>query len=367
MSRVSKSSDTGTTYYPSSDYSVSDGTSTVYVSGPSGLTASIEYDGTTATTNTIHTDHLGSTSVVTNEDGTMIELIDYYPYGTERISWSSTSDSGESDTQKTYIGEYFDEETNLSYLNARYYDPQRGQFLSQDPVFVNVGTGDKRGVITLLDPQMMNSYLYGRGNPIELVDSTGEMAFLALAPYASSIVAGLTALVSTPALQTQLFDGAQTLLDQSSSTGAKAWGALGVLSSFTAPGNGAAAEWGLSSFARGRALENIYGTNLAWNFPVIDRFMNGVVTSIKSLDLNAKTYQNMGALGSKLKGYVDDVTGFVGIERWGKDSVKLQDITSRELQVIIPKGSLTDGASKVFQDVTDYAKGLGVDFKSIEH
>ncbi len=103
MSRVSKSSDAGMTYYPSSDYSVIDETSTVYVSGPTGLVASIDYDGITATTETIHTDHLGSTSVVTNEDGTMIELLDYNPYGTERSSWGSTSDSGEADTQKTYI------------------------------------------------------------------------------------------------------------------------------------------------------------------------------------------------------------------------------------------------------------------------
>ncbi len=175
MSRVSKSSDAGTTYYPSSDYSVIDETSTVYVNGPSGLTASIEYDGTTATTKTIHTDHLGSTSVVTDEDGTMIELLDYHPYGTERISWSSSSTDGSVESQKTYIGEYTDSETNLSYLNARYYDPQRGQFLSQDIVYLSFSSGtDKREQIALIDPQSQNSYGYGRGNPLTLKDPEGE-------------------------------------------------------------------------------------------------------------------------------------------------------------------------------------------------
>ncbi|MBI5793632.1 hypothetical protein HZA87_00900 [Candidatus Uhrbacteria bacterium] len=53
------------------------------------LTASIEDDGTTTTTSTLHTDHLGSTSVVTDESGIMVELLDYNPYGTERISWDT--------------------------------------------------------------------------------------------------------------------------------------------------------------------------------------------------------------------------------------------------------------------------------------
>ncbi|MBI2416008.1 MAG: DUF2380 domain-containing protein [Candidatus Kerfeldbacteria bacterium] len=172
--RVSKSSNETTTHYPSPDYSVTEDNVTVYVRGPAGLAASIESNAMTATTKTIHTDHLGSTSVVTDEAGSMVELLDYHPYGTERISWSSASESGEAEASKTYIGEYSDDETNLSYLNARYYDPARGQFLSQDSVYVNLGTGDQRDAIFLLDPQSQNSYLYSRGNPIGFVDSNGE-------------------------------------------------------------------------------------------------------------------------------------------------------------------------------------------------
>jgi RHS repeat-associated protein len=36
-------------------------------------------------------------------------------------------------SKKKYIGEYYDAASQLSYLNARYYDPARGQFLSEDP------------------------------------------------------------------------------------------------------------------------------------------------------------------------------------------------------------------------------------------
>jgi len=134
--------------------------------------------------------------VVTNEDGTMIELLDYYPYGTERLSWSSTSDDGEADTQKTYIGEYSDEETSLSYLNARYYDPQRGQFLSQDAVYLSLGSGtDNREQIALLDPQSQNSYSYARDNPITLKDVKGDFAFLA--PLVAGFLSALPEIIAS--------------------------------------------------------------------------------------------------------------------------------------------------------------------------
>lgn len=180
MNRMSKTSGSTTTVYPAPGYSVKGATSTTYISGASGLAASIENDpstgsGSPSTTSTIHTDHLGSTSVVSDEHAVMIELLDYNPYGTERISWSSSASSAES--QKTYIGEYSDDESGLSYLNARYYDPGRGQFLSQDSIFLAMGDNykkDKRLVVALLDPQSQNSYSYARNNPVRFTDTSGD-------------------------------------------------------------------------------------------------------------------------------------------------------------------------------------------------
>ena len=49
-----------------------------------------------------------------------------------------------------------------AFLNARYYDSGRGQFLSEDPVFWEVGqTQDGKSVLT--NPQAMNSYGYAMG------------------------------------------------------------------------------------------------------------------------------------------------------------------------------------------------------------
>jgi RHS repeat-associated protein len=69
----------------------------------------------------------------------------------------------------------------ISYLNARYYQGSRGQFLSQDPVFINLGV-DKRTKEALADPQLQNSYSYGRNNPITLKDPDGAFVFIGSRP-----------------------------------------------------------------------------------------------------------------------------------------------------------------------------------------
>ena len=77
----------------------------------------------------IHPDHLGSTNVVTDASGTVAQLLDYYPYGATRIS-SNTYPTNE---KRQYIGQYSDTGTGLSYLNARYYDPQHGTIYISRP------------------------------------------------------------------------------------------------------------------------------------------------------------------------------------------------------------------------------------------
>jgi RHS repeat-associated protein len=79
-----------------------------------------------------------------------------------------------------YIGQFLDDATNLDYLNARYYDPVRGQFLSQDPTFLSMGDPNAMTRLTrmeqmqfLMDPQLSHSYSYGRGNPVRYSDPAG--------------------------------------------------------------------------------------------------------------------------------------------------------------------------------------------------
>ncbi len=116
------------------------------------------------------TDHLGSVTVSTDEKGNIKELSDYDPYGNIRAEEKSGSSSKE---QRKYIGQEYDPQTDLSYLNARYYDGQRGQFLSQDPVFWEVGM-TQDGKSALANPQLQNSYSYAGNNPIINKDPQGR-------------------------------------------------------------------------------------------------------------------------------------------------------------------------------------------------
>jgi len=160
--RVTKGDGTTTTTYANKYYNTTTSTSTKHVFDNVGtLLATVEGNGTATSTNFIHADHLGSVTISTDEDGDVVESTDYLPYGSQRIH---TSNSGFSE-QRKYIGENYDTESSLSYLNARYYDGNRGQFMSQDPVFW--------GQQNLENPQSLNSYSYANGNPITGKDPLG--------------------------------------------------------------------------------------------------------------------------------------------------------------------------------------------------
>lgn len=170
--RVSLTENGTTTIYANRYFDTDGISNTLSVFDPQGnLLASI---GETGAASYIYPDHLGSTNVTADENGGLTQVLDYYPYGSERIS------SGGSATDRHYIGERRDESTNLNYLNARYYNSMKGNFISQDPVFVALGNPNEITRLTqqqqnllLSDPQAMNSYSYARNNPVVNKDSSG--------------------------------------------------------------------------------------------------------------------------------------------------------------------------------------------------
>ena len=88
----------------------------------------IETKGTTTKTHHVHADHLGSTDVTTGDQGQVVQKLSYQPFGEEKTS------TGKNTVGRHYIGQTYDNDTSLNYLNAGYYRSDRGQFLSQDPV-----------------------------------------------------------------------------------------------------------------------------------------------------------------------------------------------------------------------------------------
>jgi RHS repeat-associated protein len=187
--RVLQTGTSTTTNYPFKWYSIASSTgsgakyatTTEYVFNGDTLLSTIDrkiVGGVatgTAITSYIHRDHLGSTNVVTDQNDNLVQTLDYYPYGGVRVSVSTSTKE-----KRQYIGQFTDD-SSLSYLNARYYSSDRGQFISEDPSFLSVGDQNQVKQVTgrdqqsfLADPQLINSYNYGRDNPITSKDPSGN-------------------------------------------------------------------------------------------------------------------------------------------------------------------------------------------------
>jgi RHS repeat-associated protein len=93
--------------------------------------------GSGATTYFHHRDHLKSVRLVTNSSGAVQKRSTFKAFGDEG------QNTGSHREEKGFIGERADAETGLLYLNARYYDPAIGRFISPDwwaPQKEGVGT-----------------------------------------------------------------------------------------------------------------------------------------------------------------------------------------------------------------------------------
>jgi RHS repeat-associated protein len=99
----------------------------------------------------LHQDHLGSTVMVTDDQGNVVSQQNYYPYGSVR------NVTGSLPTEKQYTGQVSDKnETGLYYYNARYYNSTIGKFTQADLI------------------QGPNRYLYVGNNPIKYNDPSGN-------------------------------------------------------------------------------------------------------------------------------------------------------------------------------------------------
>lgn len=117
--------------------------------------------------------------------------------------------------------------------------------------------------------------------------------------------------------------------------------------------------WKYGWARRGREIHALFSDgSLGPNFPTIDNISSsGVVTSFKSIDLNAGVYQNDTGLIYRVSDYVGRVSEFDGDEL-GNDKVTSAEITGRVLQLIVPKGSMTESQQIVIDAVRTWARDL---------
>ena len=96
------------------------------------------------------TDHLGTTRALADASGSIASNLGYDSYGNVT--------SGFAPSRYTYAGREIDADSGLMHYRARWYDPQHGRFVSEDPIGLNGG---------------INVYLYVGNNPTNRVDPTG--------------------------------------------------------------------------------------------------------------------------------------------------------------------------------------------------
>lgn len=109
---------------------------------------------------------------------------------------------------------------------------------------------------------------------------------------------------------------------------------------------------------RGFVYEAMKGANLPKGFKTIDKFVKGVATSIKTLDLKADTYIKAGKVFGKLKEYIDELDAFKGAKRKGVEVLE-QDVKEKVLDVAIPKGATKSQVEEI-QKAIQYGKDKGI-------
>ncbi|WP_031495403.1 RHS repeat domain-containing protein [Bryobacter aggregatus] len=130
--------------------------------------------------NYLFQDHLGSTRLRVDANGTRLGWWDYAPFG-EVLPGSLGSRSGVAGgayegarPKAMFTGKERDAETGLDYFGARYMSAAQGRFTSPDPTFLNI--------LRVVNPQRWNMYGYALNNPLKYVDSDGNEAVAILYP-----------------------------------------------------------------------------------------------------------------------------------------------------------------------------------------
>jgi len=120
-----------------------------------------------------HSDHLGSTSYITDDKANITQYDAYLPYGELLVDEHSSSE----ELPYKFNGKQFDDETGLYYYGARYMNPVASLWYGVDPkCYKNIHLG---------------SYVYCSSNPIVRIDPNGED------DYVTNVKTGAIAIIRT--------------------------------------------------------------------------------------------------------------------------------------------------------------------------
>ena len=251
-----------------------------------------------------------------------------------------------------FTGKKYDPGTGLVYFGGRFYDPEIGRFINQDP-----------------SRQGLNYYMYCNNNPLSYADPDGKCPLFVITGIAGVLIGGAygayTSYKATGNVNWETV-GKDAVIGGLIGTGAGALaGALyaGTSAAITIATESGVSIWGLSAIQRGQIIEKALG-GMCTNFPTIDKFVNGEdgiassITSIKSMDLGAASYQTGNTVFNTIMGYANTLADF-DTTTWNYITVNVDDSTQRILQLVIPEGA-TDAQQSQIQAATDGAAEEGV-------
>ncbi|WP_457589909.1 RHS repeat domain-containing protein [Geobacillus subterraneus] len=164
--RISKTTSSGTTYY----HYDGDSIRLLYeTDANNNITAEYTWDALgrpvtmtkAGATYYYHLNGHGDVVALTDASGNVVAQYEYDAWG------NILSKTGALATANPYryAGYYYDGETGLYYLMARYYEANMGRFLTRDTF---------HGVEN--EPQSLNQYVYTKNNPVMYVDPSGYVA-----------------------------------------------------------------------------------------------------------------------------------------------------------------------------------------------
>jgi RHS repeat-associated protein len=145
-----------------------------FISGPEGPVAQVVRPVVVTMAGTektlyLHTDRLASVRSITDDDGQVLEVTKYDPFGNRVFDFNQpvlppVPDTGSSPNGVTrgFTGHEMDFELGLINMQGRMYDPRLGRFLSADPV-----------VQAPFDGRAYNRYAYVFNNPMKFTDPLG--------------------------------------------------------------------------------------------------------------------------------------------------------------------------------------------------
>lgn len=110
-----------------------------------------------------HNDNLGSSNVLTDRSGAMVQHYEYSTFGQPTFQDNTLSYQ----VSNRYTGQVLDEETGLNYYGSRYYDANLGRFIQADTIVPSATTS-----------QTLNRYAYCGNNPLIHIDPTGHFFFI---------------------------------------------------------------------------------------------------------------------------------------------------------------------------------------------